>query len=77
MWPFKAKAVPEKTPLRGLEFRGVKVDAPRVDASPEQWLDWAALIGGLVGNGLIEGADEWMAQIFRAYRERWSPDGKS
>ena len=76
MWPFRKKPLPEKTPLRGLKFDGVKLDAPPEDASPEQWLDWAALVGGWIGiaNGFLVGADEWMGHMFRAYHKKWCPD---
>ena len=77
MWPFAKKPVPEKTPLRGLRFEGVKLEAPPEDAPPQRWLDWAALMGALVGNGLVEGAEEWVGHSFRAYRKKWGSDGKS
>jgi len=78
MWPFKRKSVRENVPLRGLRWGGLQLDAPPVHAPPEQWLDWAALLGcwSGVGNGFLCGAEKWMGQIFRAYREKWSPDGK-
>lgn len=66
MWPFK-----KKIPLRGLKFGDVTLEAPTVDAPAQQWLDWAALIGGLVGNGLVEGTDEWIDHSFNAYRQKW------
>ena len=79
MWPFTKKPVAEKVALHGLKFEGVKLDAPPLSAPPEQWLDWAALLGCWfgVGNGFLRGAEKWMGQMFRAYQEKWSPDGKS
>jgi hypothetical protein len=59
-----------------LDGKEIRLDAPDDNASDDQWLDWAALVGLFYANR-GRPLDYWLQRSTTAYLDKWEPHGRS
>lgn len=68
LWPRSKPPAPEP-PMRGVRMDDMTIDAPPADASPEQWLDFAAMFA--LWHPYTMASQEWRKAAMRAYLAKW------
>ena len=77
-WPWSPRETKmPTTSMRGVKENGVKVDAPSLTATDQQWIDFAAVVALMTPAWEMESPSvtltrrQWRERAFRAYNAKW------